>query len=67
MSAYRNKVYDVTYRVYVTDCLRYIGHLDGTRYYDAVTDRFKPKETRTGDEIKNDIKLKLRLASGKEG
>ena len=44
------------YRVYVTDCLKAIGHLDGKRYVEAVDNLRKPVETRTGEEIILDIK-----------
>lgn len=44
------------YRVYVTDCLKQIGRLDGKRYIEAVDNLKKPVETRTGEEIILDIK-----------
>ena len=41
----------MTYRVYVTDAFKHVGHLGGQRYIDRVHDLFKPVETRTGEEI----------------
>lgn len=56
----------MAYRVYVTDCLKHIGHLDGERYIDAVNDMFKPVEKRTGEEIIQDLKTRINKI-GKEG
>lgn len=47
------------YRVYVTDCLKEIGHLNGQRYIEAVNNLNRPVETRTGDEIILDIKTRV--------
>lgn len=57
----------MTYRVYVTDCLKAIGHLDGKRYIEVVTDRLKPakREKRTEKEIVNKIRQEIRKC--KEG
>ena len=55
-ATYRKEVKDLTYRVYVTDCLKEIGHLTGQRYAEVVSDFLKPAETRTGQEIIDDIK-----------
>ena len=50
-----------TYRVYVTDALRAFGKLNA-RYYDFVKDT--PVETRTGKEVINSIKEKLKKLRG---
>lgn len=47
------------YRIYVTDCFKEIGHLNGIRYIEAVNNLDKPVETRTGDEIILDIKTRV--------
>lgn len=47
------------YRIYVTDSLKRIAGLN-IRYADV----FKPKETRTADEIIDGIKDKLRRIGG---
>ena len=54
------EVEDLAYRVYVTDAFRQIGRLDGKRYIEAVVDLYKPKETRTSEEIIENIRNKLR-------
>ena len=51
MSSLRKEVKDMTYRVYVTDSLKAIGHLNGQRYIEAVNDYFKPQEKRNAEEI----------------
>ena len=45
------------YKMYITDALRVIGHLD-RRWVDMIID--KPVEHRSPDEIKNGIRDKLR-------
>jgi hypothetical protein len=50
---------DWTYRIYVTDSLKHLAGLN-IRYADV----FKPKETRTADEIIGGIKDKLRQLGG---
>lgn len=49
----------MTYRVYVTDSLKALGHLDGQRYIDRLHEILEPRETRTAEEIKEGIKDKL--------
>lgn len=51
----------MTYRIYVTDAIKAIGHLEGQRYYDVLADLLNPKpvETRTAEEIKQGIIEKL--------
>lgn len=56
----------MTYRIYVTDAIKTIGHLGGQRYYDVITDLFKPAETRTADEIKQGIIDKLNTLGREE-
>lgn len=55
----------MTYRIYVTDALKALGHLEGQRYYDVLTELFKPAEKRTAEEIKQGIIDKLN-ALGRE-
>ena len=52
---------DEAYRIYVTDSLKLIGHLN-IRYFDMV----KPgvEETRTAEEIIDSISAKLAKAGG---
>lgn len=59
MAAYRKEVGEIMYRVYVTDYLQEIGHLDGQRYITVVNDFFKPAENRTGEDIILDIKTRI--------
>jgi len=57
----------LAYRVYVTDALKSVGHLQGQRYLDFCLNMDKPQETRTGDEIIQDIKNGINnLNCGKE-
>ena len=46
---------DWTYRIYVTDALKYLAGLN-IRYADL----FGPEETRTADEVIDNVKSKLR-------
>ena len=48
------EVRDLTYRIYVTDCLKALAN-GQERYYDLIQIKRK-KETRTPDEIVSDIK-----------
>lgn len=54
---------ELTYKVFVTDCLSVLTNTDA-RYYDVINEE-EIIETRTGDEIKETIKDKLkRMAEG---
>lgn len=62
MSKVNQQAKDTAYRVYVTDCLKMIaentanfskGQYMKARYYDIITP--KKQDTRTGDEIVEDI------------
>ena len=62
MSKVNQQAKDTAYRVYVTDCLKMIaentanfakGQYMKMRYYDIITP--KKQDTRTGDEIVEDI------------
>lgn len=62
MSKVKQQAKDTAYRVYVTDCLKLIaentaniscGQYMKARYYDIITP--KKQDTRTGDEIVEDI------------
>jgi len=55
---------DLTYRVFVTDYLKGIGRFDGQRYLDAVNSALKPVETRSADEIIDNIRSKLSQLGG---
>ena len=54
---------DLTYRIYVTDCLKALA--DGNiRYIDLIQQQKKKVETRTSNEIVNDIKQGLMKIGG---
>ncbi len=53
---------DEAYRIYVTDALKVVGHLN-IRYIDY----FKKTESRTGDEIIQDLKSGLARIGGDNG
>ena len=58
MSKANQQAKDTAYRVYVTDCLKLISENTGNislklRYYDIIQP--KKEDTRTGDEIVEDI------------
>ena len=58
MSKANQQAKDTAYRVYVTDCLKLISENTGNislklRYYDIIQQ--KKEDTRTGDEIVEDI------------
>lgn len=57
LDEYKKNQKEEGFRIYMTDALKAIGHLD-RRYIDA----FKPVETRTADEIKLNITDKLKAA-----
>ena len=54
----------VTYRIFVTDYLKGIGRFDGERYIDSVKSALKPVETRSSDEIIDNIRSKLSRLGG---
>ena len=54
----KQKKYDMSYRVYVTDALYFLGHLN-IRFSDWVSSKNK-QETRTPEEIVNHIRTGLR-------
>lgn len=54
----------MAYRIFVTDYLKGIGRFDGRRYIETITDVHKPVETRTSDEIIDNIKGKLSKFGG---
>ena len=62
ISAFSEKKKDELYRIYITDALKVIGHLD-RRYADLV-DFDRKVETRTSEEIIRDIKGKLGRIGG---
>ena len=51
---------DMCYRMYVTDGMMSIGNLN-MRWVDMIAK--KPKEKRSADEIKNNLKAKIRRMS----
>lgn len=53
-----------TYRVFVTDYLKGIGRFQGPRYIERLADLKKPIETRSSDEIIDNIKNKLSQLGG---
>jgi len=56
---------ELTYKVFVTDCLSILTNTNA-RYYDVINENENEiTETRTADEIKDNIKDKLkRMAEG---
>lgn len=53
-----------TYRIFVTDYLKGIGRFQGPRYIEHLADLKKPIETRSSDEIIDNIKNKLSQFGG---
>jgi len=53
-----------TYRIFVTDYLKGIGRFQGQRYIEYLADLKKPIETRSSDEIIDNIKNKLSQFGG---
>lgn len=58
---YKEKQRELAYRIYVTDALKAFGGLN-RRYYDVID--VKPQETRTAEEIKDNIRHKLTALGG---
>ena len=56
---------DFAYRIYITDSLKAIGHLN-MRYYDFIDDTNTPKNDRTEDEVIDHISDMLNKL-GEEG
>ena len=58
---YNEKQRELAYRIYVTDALKAFGGLN-RRYYDVID--VKPQETRTAEEITDNIRHKLTALGG---
>jgi len=68
-SRYIQRIREDAYRFYVSDALKAIGRLDFPRYYDLINGNVMTEEEakETAEEIKTNIKAKLRGLGGKNG
>jgi hypothetical protein len=66
IESYKKEVSSLAYRIYISDCLKCIGRLDGKRYYDIYNEilrsekisNINPEEE--SENIINNIKNRLR-------